>query len=392
MFERVHWETKIGAIVSAVCAIACAIIVSVPSLAFADDYASAEAALQALNNMMVRVDEANANYQAALDAQEEAEQKVAEAEATIEAKTAEIEELQKHLCTRLRAMYRMDNATIIDVVLGSASFDEFITNLDLLNDLNENDAQSVAEIKAARDELEAAKAEYEEQSAIAAQKAEEAAALRDEANAMASEIQAEYQRLLADEQTAALIAAQAQTRAGQTQMVQIQTADGWVEVPQGGNEQLIQYDAATQENYVPQDNIVAYDEASGVATLSDGTTAQVVGYDSNTGNAIVDLAMSFVGGNYSYGAEDASSSTFDCSGLVQYVYSQNGIDVGGHNDRAILNAGTVVDSGDAQAGDILWWDGHVAIYTGDGMMVSADNEEYGITYREVSDGATYVRY
>ncbi|MBQ9069570.1 MAG: C40 family peptidase [Eggerthellaceae bacterium] len=139
-------------------------------------------------------------------------------------------------------------------------------------------------------------------------------------------------------------------------------------------------------------DITSFDESTGTATLSDGTTATVVGYDANTGNAIVDLAASFVGGNYQWGAEDPTTSTFDCSGLVQYVYAQNGITVGGHNDLAILNAGTVVDSSEAQAGDILWWNGHVAIYAGDNMMISADNEQYGITYREISPGATYVRY
>ena len=102
--------------------------------------------------------------------------------------------------------------------------------------------------------------------------------------------------------------------------------------------------------------------------------------------------MSFVGGNYSWGASDAANRTFDCSGLVQYVYAQNGINVGGHNDQAILNAGTVIDYNDIQAGDILWWQGHVAIAAGNGMMISADNEEYGITYRPISDGATGVRY
>ena len=368
MFARMQWGIKTSAIVTAICAFAVAMIIAAtPIPAFADDFATSEAALQALNNMMVRVDEANANYQAALAEQDEAEQKAADAQATIDEKTAQIADLQEQLSTRLRAMYRTDNATILDVVLGSASFDEFVNNLDLLNDLNENDAQMVADLKAARDELEAAKAEYDEQIQVAAQKAEEAAALRDEANGMAAEIQAQYQQLLADEQTAALLAAQAQA----------QVEAGTTEV---------------QETYVPQEEIVAFDDATGYATLSDGTQARVVGYDSNTGNAIVDLAMSFVGGNYQWGAEDASSSTFDCSGLVQYVYAQSGISVGGHNDRAILNAGTVVDSSEAQAGDILWWDGHVAIYTGDGMMVSADNEEYGITYREVSDGATYVRY
>lgn len=367
MFSRkIQIIRKPRALAAGVCAVACAAALAVPTVAFADEatskQAEAEAALQSLNTMMARLDEANANYTAALEAQDEAEKRVEEAQDTIDQKTAEIEEHQEKLGTRARSMYRTGGSTFIDVLFGSATFDEFATNMDMLNTMNEDDANTVAETKTAREELEAAKAELEEQSRLAAEKTEEAAALRDEANQMASEMQTAYSQLSAE--ATALLAAQ--------------------------GEQAVANGEAGQTTQVAQDQIVAFDEATGTATLSDGTTAKVVGYDSNTGNAIVDLAMSFVGGNYQWGASDAANSTFDCSGLVQYVYGQSGIAVGGHNDRAILNAGTVVT--DPQPGDICWWDGHVAIYTGNGMMVSADNEQYGITYREVSDGATYVRY
>lgn len=337
-----------------------AIALTAPNTAFADEYASkqaeAEAALQSLNTMMIRLDEANENYNKALKEQEEAEKKVKEAQETIDKKTDEIKEYQSQLSTRARSMYRADSASFIDVLLNSATFDEFATNVDILNDLNENDAKTISNAKAAREELWEAKAVLEEESKRAKEKTDEAAALRHEANKMAMDMQEVYSQL--SDEALAVIASQNVTETNATQ--------------------------------VSQDKIVSFDEITGNVTLADGTVAKVVGYDSNTGNAIVDLAMSFVGGNYQWGASDAANSTFDCSGLVQYVYAQNGIAVGGHNDRAILNAGTVVDS--PQAGDICWWDGHVAIYAGNGMMVSADNEQYGITYREVSDGATYVRY
>lgn len=343
-----------------ICVIACAIALTVPNVAFADEYVSkqaeAEAALQSLNTMMMRLNEANKNYNDALAEQEEAERKVEEAQETIDKKTREIEIYQDQLSSRARSMYRSDSATFLDVMFNSATFNEFATNMDILNDMNESDAEMVSNAKAAREELWDAKAVLDEQSKLAAEKTEEAAMLRHEANKMAEEMQETYSQLSAE--AAEILASKNIT--------------------------------PTKETQISQDQIVSFDEATGNVTLADGTVAKVVGYDSNTGNAIVDLAMSFVGGNYQWGASDAANSTFDCSGLVQYVYAQNGIAVGGHNDRAILNAGTVVDK--PQAGDICWWDGHVAIYAGNGMMISADNEQYGITYREVSDGATYVRY
>ena len=59
-------------------------------------------------------------------------------------------------------MYRTGGSTFIDVLFGSATFDEFATNMDMLNTMNEDDANTVAETKTAREELEAAKAELEE--------------------------------------------------------------------------------------------------------------------------------------------------------------------------------------------------------------------------------------
>lgn len=365
IFKKNRHISKSHAFAVGVCYAACLAALITPTIAFADDaiskQAEAEAALQSLNTMMANLDEANKNYNDALKAQEEAEKKVDEAQETIDKKTKEIEGYQSRLSVRARDMYRADSANFLDVVFNSTTFEEFATNFDILNKMNENDAEIVEDAKAAREELWKAKAELEEQSRIAKEKTDEAAALRYEANQMAAEMQDAYTRLSAEAEE--LVASQ------------IASSQNVVE---------------TQETQVPQEQIVAFDESTGTATLADGTVAKVVGYDSNTGNAIVDLAMSFVGGSYQWGASDAANSTFDCSGLVQYVYSQNGIAVGGHNDRAILNAGTIVN--DPQPGDICWWDGHVAIYTGNGMMVSADNEQYGITYREVSDGATYVRY
>ena len=123
MIERIRLGIKTGAITSAVCAIACAAAIVAPASAFADDYAEAEAALQSLNTMMIRLDEANANYNAALQAQDEAEQKVAEAQATIDQKTAEIQDCQQKLAVRARGMYLSGSATVLDVVFGSETYD-----------------------------------------------------------------------------------------------------------------------------------------------------------------------------------------------------------------------------------------------------------------------------
>ena len=110
---------------------------------------------------------------------------------------------------------------------------------------------------------------------------------------------------------------------------------------------------------------------------------------SANGSSVASLAMQYVGYSYVYAAADPSVG-FDCSGLVSYVYAQMGISVP-HSSSAIYSAGTVVSASEAQAGDVIWWPGHVAIYMGNGMMVDAVSPGSGVQYHSVYSGATYLR-
>lgn len=265
----------------------------------------------------------------------------------------------------------------MDVLLGSTTFDSFVQNWDILAEMNADDAQLISDLKSSREKVQAAQVEAEQSAGEAAQKAQSAKERRDQANTLAKEAQAEYQAAYQAAQAAAAAKSNNGTTTEAAATKQITNADNVSK-------------NTTQQTTVSQDEIASFDQNTGEVTLKNGQKAKVISYDQKTGNAIVDTAMQYVGGNYVYGAEDANSRTFDCSGLVQYVYKKNGINVGGHNDRAILNSGKVVSN--PKAGDICWWNGHVAIYAGNGMMISADNEKSGITYRKVDKGATYVRY
>ena len=86
----------------------------------------------------------------------------------------EISDNQSKLATRVRGMYRTGSSTIIDVLTGSTSFEEFATGLSLINDMNQETADLVSATKDSRDALEQAKAEYAAQEQTASQKADEA--------------------------------------------------------------------------------------------------------------------------------------------------------------------------------------------------------------------------
>ncbi len=90
-----------------------------------------------------------------------------------------------------------------------------------------------------------------------------------------------------------------------------------------------------------------------------------------TGEGIVDAAKKYLGVPYVFGGEDASG--MDCSGLVQRVYADMGIEV----PRLVsgqMKVGTEVGSlAEARPGDLIVTGGgdHILIYAGDNKVIHA---------------------
>ncbi|TFC30961.1 NlpC/P60 family protein [Cryobacterium sp. TMT2-18-3] len=93
-----------------------------------------------------------------------------------------------------------------------------------------------------------------------------------------------------------------------------------------------------------------------------------------TGTDVVDAAKKYLGVPYVFGGEDASG--MDCSGLVQTVYAEMGIDV----PRLVsgqMTIGTEVGSlAEAKPGDLIVTGGgeHILIYAGDNKVIHAPYE------------------
>ena len=88
---------------------------------------------------------------------------------------------------------------------------------------------------------------------------------------------------------------------------------------------------------------------------------------SAAGQAAVAAAKSQMGQPYVWGG--TGNGGFDCSGLTQWAYSQAGVDLPRTADQQAI--GQQVSADQLQPGDLVVWDGHVAMYSGNGEIVEA---------------------
>lgn len=104
---------------------------------------------------------------------------------------------------------------------------------------------------------------------------------------------------------------------------------------------------------------------------------------------LISAARHELGDPYVYGAE--GPSTFDCSGLMQYVFGQVGIKL----------PRTAAEQQDAAAkvsapvpGDLVFWGDpatHVALYIGSGKMIAAPHSGAVVQIQDVYGSPTYGR-
>lgn len=108
-----------------------------------------------------------------------------------------------------------------------------------------------------------------------------------------------------------------------------------------------------------------------------------------TGAELASFSLKFQG--YPYVAGGNTPAGWDCSGFVQYVFSQFGISLP-RTSGAQATVGTPVASlADAKPGDILANGAHAAIYIGNGQVMNAMNPVQGTAVSDVSvfGGAGY---
>lgn len=122
------------------------------------------------------------------------------------------------------------------------------------------------------------------------------------------------------------------------------------------------------------------------------------------GIALVSTARNLVGSKYSWGGTTPTTG-FDCSGFINYVYKQNGIDLNARTVAQLKKVGKETSLNDIQLGDLICSKSsgpsgnHIRMVSridNDGKIwtIEAKGKEYGVveTPLEKTDNITTIRH
>ena len=116
-----------------------------------------------------------------------------------------------------------------------------------------------------------------------------------------------------------------------------------------------------------------------------GTKApSLTGSTYKKGQTVAEFAQRFVGNPYVWGGPDLNRGA-DCSGFIGSIYRSFGYKLP-RSSSELRSAGRKVSYSQKQPGDIICYNGHVAMYIGNGKIVHASSRKTGI---KISQRANY---
>ena len=132
-----------------------------------------------------------------------------------------------------------------------------------------------------------------------------------------------------------------------------------------------------QQNYEDIQEMSMEEDNSGIADSEVELEAPKLHYSEKISSqpTVIDIAKQYIGSNYKWGGTNPSTG-FDCSGLIQYVFKQVGINL----PRTAMQQGKVGEEVDeAQPGDLIWF----------GSKQSPSGQHIGLVSR-IDNGQIYI--
>jgi len=285
-----------------------------------------------LDTVYTQVDVAVEKYNQATSRLDNVELKITENQHLLGLAEHNLEIANKQLKVRAENIYKSRDVGIVDVLFQADSFDELITQLDMMSRIGNSDVDTVKAIAAYRRDIKDRRVELEADKKAAAKLVAERAAQKNQILALESKLEkmtkglkGEIKRLREQAALAAKLAAQR----------------SW-----GG---IVPLAADPNSPGHPE---------------------------------IVTIALRYFGIPYVWGG--ASPSGFDCSGLTMYCYAQIGIRMW-HGATDQQRQSTPLALSDLRPGDLVFFGNssyshHVAIYAGGGSVIEAPHSGDVVRY------------
>jgi peptidoglycan DL-endopeptidase CwlO len=332
----------VPAVIAIVTAIILLLVTASPSLATPSLSARARKIQRQLDALYMRMDVVTDQYNSASDRLAKVRGQIRENERNIAIARYNLAVARDTLHDRIVAMYKERPVDLLDVILQTRSFDDMLTQLDLLQKLGASDAKVVSSIKKWEGDIAKRRVALNEQRTTAARLVSEVAAKR----ALIRTDIAKSARML-----------------------------------RGVKAQIARYEAA---------QAAAARARALAAGLPQVPPRGVVIDNSGPGHPdVIAVAQRYLGVRYVYGG--STPSGFDCSGFTMYCYGQIGIGLP-HNAAAQQASVAAVSS--PQPGDLVFFGypaHHVGLYVGGGSMIHAPHDGAVVSYGSTAGASGYGR-
>jgi cell wall-associated NlpC family hydrolase len=322
--KRTHGARRAAlALVFGVCVLSLVFAAASPASPVTTKKARLKAVQTKLDTVYAQAEVAVEKYNQATSQLDSVELKISQNQRLLDVARHNLRTANKQLTVRAATIYKSRDVGIVDVLFQADSFDELVTQLDMMNRIGNSDVDTVKAIAAYRRDIRDRRVKLEADKKVAARLVAERAAQKNQILALESKLEkmtkglkAEIKRLREQAALAAKLAAQ-------------QSWGGLVPPPVDPN--------------------------------SPGHPE------------IVTIAQRYFGVPYVWGG--ASPSGFDCSGLTMYCYAQIGIQLS-HGATDQQRQSTPVALSDLRPGDLVFFGNagyshHVAIYAGGGSVIEA---------------------
>lgn len=305
-----------------------------------------------LERVGTQVEKAVEYYNQAVTKLETTRHKIKENQRLLTAAERNLAIANRQLAARAQSIYKAPETGFVDVVFAARTFDDLVTQFDLMQRLGNSDVDLVRSVTA-----------YER------------------------EIKDRRIALRADEKTAAKLLEE--QRAQKSAILATESRMKRLEGGLKSDIKLLLAQQAAAARAAAQQAAAGSSGSGGVGRTTDGPPPPDPGGPGHP--EVVAIAQRYLGIPYLWGGASPKTG-FDCSGLVLYVYAQVGVQLS-HGATDQQRASKPVPLNALQAGDLVFYGNasysyHVAIYAGGGQTIEAARTGTLVRYGVV--GAAWI--